>query len=105
MYSLLLLIPALGVLALLVQNLVTTLRNRKLAKEAGCQPPWRRQHRLPFAIDFVQEMKAADSENRLPNYFLQRRKESGKDTWIQQVLGTDSVITQEPENISKSFFV
>ncbi len=74
-------------------------RHAKRAAELGCRPPARRQHRFPLGIDLVLQLVKADKEKVLPNHMLAMQKEVGKSSWTQNVMGTDIIVTNEPENI------
>lgn len=99
MYSILIL-AALGLVALVLRNFITSQRQKRLAREAGCQEPYRRPHRLPFAIDYLQQIMAADKDCTLPNFFVSLHEEQAPyKTWKQHLLGSSGIITTEPENV------
>ena len=74
-------------------------RHAKRAEQLGCKSPARRQHRLPLGIDLVWQLVQADKKQMLPNELLGIHKQMGKASWIQQVMGTDIIVSNEPENI------
>jgi hypothetical protein len=44
-------------------------------------------------------MIQADKKQILPNELLDIRREMRKNTWVQNLLGTDVIVTNEPENL------
>lgn len=96
--------PILGVAAcvllyFVVSSVLTKRRHAKKAAELGCQPPYRRTHRLPLGWDFVQRLIDADKKQMLPNCFVDISNEVGRSTWIQYTLTDDLLITSEPQNL------
>ena len=82
-----------------VVTLYNKRRNAKNAEALGCKPPARKHHRLPLGWDHVRRMMKADKDQILPNEILLMSKEMGKSTWIQNVMGTDLMVTNEPTNL------
>jgi len=99
------LIAALGLLtALTVYHVVSTFLSGRYharrARELGCKPPFRRQHRLPFGIDTVKRILDADKKQVVPTEFERIYNELGQHhTWSQNMLGTWHFVTVEPKNI------
>lgn len=96
-----------GLLALVAFSLVywivySIFDNRchaRRAEELGCRTPIRRQHHWPLGIDLILKLVKADKEQVLPHELLKVHSELGRSSWVQQVMGTDIIITNEPENI------
>lgn len=83
-----------------ISTIVSNRRHAQKAEQLGCLPTTRRPHKLPFGIDLVRKIAAADKENNVPGYLLTTaRDEVGANTWIQQQLGTELYATAEPKNI------
>ena len=83
----------------LIFSIWSNRRHAKRAAQLSCKPPAKRQHRLPLGVDFVWQLVEADKAQMLPNYFHQVYTQMGKETWTQLALGTDLMVTVEPENI------
>ena len=77
----------------------TNRRHAQKAAEWGCKPLKRRQHRLPLGIDLVREMMAADKAQILPNHLLGIHAKMGTQSWVQNLMGSETIITNEPENL------
>lgn len=95
----LLAVAALSVVFYILSSIVSNRRHARKAEELGCKPPVRRQHHLPLGVDLVWKLVQADRDQVLPNALLEIQREMGKLTWIQNVMGADLIVTNEPENI------
>ena len=100
MYPILL---GLGLLALtayyVVNTIITNRRHKYLARDWGCQPCIRRQHKWPFGIDLVKQIADGDKTQTVPNVFETIHAQVGRDNWVQNLFGTDNIVTVEPRNI------
>ena len=95
-------LAALGVAVVyyLVASILARRYHARKARELGCQPAWERPYRLPFGIDLVREVMAADKNNVVPNYFLDCYYKTGKKTtWRQNMLGSYGYVTSDPKNV------
>lgn len=87
------------VLFLLLDRIVTSHRIATKARELGCQDPPFEAFRLPLGIDNVQEAWAADAEQQFMDWFTQRAKKMGVNTWSYRLFGRKLISTHEPQNI------
>lgn len=95
----LLALAAFSLLYWIAYSIFDNRRHAKRAEELGCKPVVRRQHYWPLGIDLILKLVKADKEQVLPNALLAIQKEVGKQSWVQYVMGTDIMVTNEPENL------
>jgi hypothetical protein len=90
-----------GALLLLyiASSIITNRRHAKQAADWGCQLPKRRQHYWPLGFDLVQQLIKADQAQLLPPELEKVQKSMGVDTWIQYVVSSDLIVTDDPQNI------
>lgn len=87
------------VLFSLLDRIVANHRIANKARELGCQDPPLERFRLPLGIDNVQEAWAADTEQQFMDWFMQRAKKMGVNTWSYRLFGRKLISTHEPQNI------
>lgn len=92
-----LLLGALCLAFLILQNIHLRLQRRRHAKKWGCQPPPVAQTGIYGIRTFLDLIKAMD-ETRLVEYISDRYDEHGY-TFEQSVFGDSAVSTAEPENL------
>jgi hypothetical protein len=95
------LLPLFGLAALawLVNRSLQQRRRARLASEWNCQLPARRPARWPGGLDFVHGMLKADKAFDIPNHLTQVWRDMQVNTWVQNMAGTEVVVTCEPENV------
>ncbi|KAF2001063.1 cytochrome P450 [Amniculicola lignicola CBS 123094] len=93
------------IIYLIASSVLTSRHHRRRAHELHCADPPRVRTADPIGIINIRAMLKADKESRMPQYLCERYEAScereGKrlGTFCQNILGSWSVFTTEPENI------
>jgi hypothetical protein len=83
----------------LVRSLVNSYRHAANARRLGAETPHEKVNKLPFGIDHLKRLTAADNEDRIPNEIMKIFTEEGKDTFQHYFLGKRQLFTTHPRNI------
>lgn len=98
--SIYLILAGLLIVAFIGRRISKNIRRRRAAKQLNCQPVTRRQNRLPFGFDFIQEIAAADKADAVPIHFEDvAKKMAPATTWQMDLFGKTSMMTIEPNNV------